>query len=329
MTLVDFLNIGAGNLRRMKLRAFLTISGVIIAIGAFVAMLSFGAGMWRNVESQFNRLGLFTTMHVYPPRDQAANDTITAPPLDINAVELLSQVPGVRLAYPFDNFEVTVSFGDTTVTSKAQTLSVAAMKTKLFSRIEVGNVISSDSSKGVVVSSDLLESLQIEEADSVIGKEIIISVSVASLDSGLVHIFKENDKLIWSRFSGVRFDSLWNADYRNLILKRELTGVASRFIAGYLNARGRLSDTLIIRGVLKHTRGRSRFEPIIVPLATGRKFSSGGFTGDLPSLFSSLSIGSVFPLDEEQTGKTFSKVTLDLQHDHPYAAVRDSIEAMG
>ena len=37
----DMLRISAGNLRRLKLRSTLTISGIVIAIGAFVTMLSF------------------------------------------------------------------------------------------------------------------------------------------------------------------------------------------------------------------------------------------------------------------------------------------------
>ena len=40
----DLITMPLGNLWRIKLRSALTISGVMIAIGAFVAMLSFGAG---------------------------------------------------------------------------------------------------------------------------------------------------------------------------------------------------------------------------------------------------------------------------------------------
>ena len=66
MTLRDLALIAIGNLWRMKLRALLTISGVLIAITAFVAMLSFGVGNQQNVEREFNKLGLLTTMQVYP-----------------------------------------------------------------------------------------------------------------------------------------------------------------------------------------------------------------------------------------------------------------------
>ena len=65
MKIRDLVSISFGNLVRMKLRTFLTVSGVIIAIAAFIAMLSFGAGMQKNVNDQFNELGLLHTIIVY------------------------------------------------------------------------------------------------------------------------------------------------------------------------------------------------------------------------------------------------------------------------
>ena len=83
MNLRDLVNISVGNLWRMKLRAFLTISGVVIAIAAFVSMLSFGAGNQRLVTEQFNQLGLFSTMYVYPPNNDNADDSLSGAVLDL------------------------------------------------------------------------------------------------------------------------------------------------------------------------------------------------------------------------------------------------------
>jgi len=102
MTFRDLLVISFGNLRRMKLRTFLTSAGVLIAIAAFVSMLSFGAGSQENIEREYNKLGLFTTMQVYPkggpkdsPRDDSNDDatysdTSSSPKLDHDAIERLS-----------------------------------------------------------------------------------------------------------------------------------------------------------------------------------------------------------------------------------------------
>ena len=51
MNTSDMLRISAGNLWRLRLRSFLTISGVVIAIGTFVTMLSFGAQTMRGMAA--------------------------------------------------------------------------------------------------------------------------------------------------------------------------------------------------------------------------------------------------------------------------------------
>ncbi|MCH9024693.1 MAG: ABC transporter permease [candidate division Zixibacteria bacterium] len=105
----DVIDISLGNLWRMKLRTLLTLLGVIIAIGAFVSMLSLGAGMQEQVSQQFEKLGLFFNIQVYPARDsdEDVSDDKTKPPLNDSALTKLSQLPGVKLAYPFDEYQVT------------------------------------------------------------------------------------------------------------------------------------------------------------------------------------------------------------------------------
>ncbi|MCX5752705.1 MAG: ABC transporter permease, partial [Candidatus Krumholzibacteria bacterium] len=98
----DLVAISTGNLRRMRLRTSLTVSGVVIAIAAFVSMVSFGAGNQKYISEQFDRLGLFTTMQVYPPVKTAGSDTVKVRTLDAGALAELARIPGVRLAYPFD-----------------------------------------------------------------------------------------------------------------------------------------------------------------------------------------------------------------------------------
>ncbi len=74
----EFISIAAGNLWRQKLRAGLTISGVVIGIGALVAMLSFAFGVQKRMGEQFRDLGLFHTIHVLPGGNDAL-DRITNP----------------------------------------------------------------------------------------------------------------------------------------------------------------------------------------------------------------------------------------------------------
>lgn len=138
MTFRDMIAVSLGNMRRMKLRTFLTSAGVLIAIAAFVSMLSFGAGNQRYVEKEFNELGLFTTMQVYPKKPSGEADTTTLPRLDARSLDELAAIPGVNLVYPYDAFPVKVKMGDSSLSSKAQALPPTAINTKLFSNFVAG-----------------------------------------------------------------------------------------------------------------------------------------------------------------------------------------------
>ena len=327
----DVIDISLGNLWRMKLRTSLTLFGVIIAIGAFVSMLSLGAGMQEQVSQQFEKLGLFFNIQVYPARDsdEDVSDDKTKPPLNDSALTKLSQLPGVKLAYPFDEYQVTVTLADTTVKAEAQPLSIGALNTKLFSGIETGRAFESDSSKEAVVTDELLDLLGIENPDSVLGKELIVSIEVASFDSGLVHIIKTEDEIIWDRIRDISFDSLRFSDYRKRVISRELGGAVNRFIDGYLNARFLVSDTLVITGVMRSHGGRSRNSSIIVPLETGRMFSSAGFSGNITDLISGLSSGSIIQPLTGQISLNYSKITLNVEPGVVHGPIRNLIKAMG
>ena len=95
MTFRDLLDLSVGSLWRIKLRAFLTTAGVVIAIATFVAMLSFAAGNHKYVSTTFNEFGLLTNMRVFPK--DADSDTTDAAVLDRDAIETLSAIPGVDL----------------------------------------------------------------------------------------------------------------------------------------------------------------------------------------------------------------------------------------
>ena len=81
MTLRDQIELSVGNIWRVKLRSGLTVAGVVIAIAAFVALLSFGAGNQKFVSDRYEEFGLFTTMDVYE-KDREVTDTLAPPPLD-------------------------------------------------------------------------------------------------------------------------------------------------------------------------------------------------------------------------------------------------------
>ncbi len=328
MTLRDRLSISLGNLWRMKLRAVLTISGVVIAIAAFVSMLSFGAGNQRLVREQFDKLGLFSTMIVYPQRLEDGEPD-SAVVLDQRAVEILAAVPGVNLAYPMESFSVKVAFGDSLATTKAQALPTAALQTKLLSQLVAGETFDADSARQALVTEEFLEMVGIEEPDSIIGKSVAVSVSLSSLDSGLAHIFYDEGGEIRERLRGVRFDSLLQRDFAEHLARQEFNHAVQRFLDGYLNAQMVICDTLQVRGVLEERqRGRSRLEPVIIPVGTAMRFDAGGLSADPMELLSAIRRGA-FLTDDNASARSYPRVTLDIDPTVPYEPIKDSVEAMG
>lgn len=326
----DFITISTGNLWRMKLRAFLTISGVIIAIAAFVAMLSFGAGMQRNVSEQYEKLGLFTTMQVFPPKDNKPTDTSQVVILDNKAVAAISQIPGVRLVYPFNSFSVTTVMLDTQFTISAQALPVTAIQTKAYSNFAAGSAFESDSAKEAVVTGEFLRKLDIDNPDSLIGKQIILSIRVASIDSGIVHIIPKMDSTIKQRLEEIQFDSLIHASYIKKVVRQELGYAMGRFLDGFFNAKALVSDTLAIRGVLENEHGGPmRINPLIIPTATAARFNAGGIADDPAALFASLQSGNLLASETMQDARSYPKVTVELDPDVPYTNISDSIKALG
>lgn len=330
MTLRDLMVISTGNLWRMKLRAVLTISGVVIAIAAFVSMVSFGAGNQEYIETEFNKLGLFTTMQVFPKRDEDVKDSLPKAKLDQAALVKLGAVPGVNLVYPYDAVSVKVAVGDTVISTKAQALPAAAIRTRLFSKLASGTVFENDSSRSVIVSDDLLKEAGITNFDSVLGKSIVLTVRVSLIDSGLAHILVDKDESLLDRAKKIHFDSLRNAEYRGRVIRGEVSEVVRRFVGGFLNAQAALNDTLTICAVrLTDGVGGSRIEDVIMPVMTAVRFKSGGFGGSPTEIFGGLSSGTLFDQGEDGTGQTFSRVTLDFDPKVPYRTVKDSVEGLG
>ncbi len=330
MTLRDQIVISMGNLWRMKLRTILTSAGILIAIAAFISMLSFGAGNQAHIEKEFNKLGLFTTMQVYPKTKVNDADTTFYPKLDKSAIERISTIHGVNIVYPYDALTVTIRRGDSVMSSKAQALPLSAMQTKLFSGSLKGNTFTSDSAKQAIISSSVMKNLGINSPDSAIGQSIILSVKVSTIDSGLAHIVVDKGTSILEHVEKIEFDSLFRSNYRSKVLREGINEVISRFVNGFMSAQATTADTLVICGIRETAQnGPSRVGPVLIPVSTASRFRTSGFSGSPMELISSAASGSFSLLGEKYDDKTFSQVTVDFDPKVPYKAVKDSIEALG
>ena len=322
----DLLDISIGNLWRMKLRAFLTIAGVVIAIGAFVAMLSFGAGNRRIITDQVHELGLLFTMQIYPGEEADSAAAV----LDRAAVERIAKLPGVQLAFPFKSFPVTVTLGDRVVESAAQALPAAAAGSKLYARVEAGEMFDRDASDEVVVRGDLLAELGVVDPDSLIGLPLVVSARFASVDSGLARILRSEQGDPAKLFRRVHMDSLTRRDYVARTIEKELGAAMQTFLGGLLEGSA-VSDTLIVRGVVARSRGGPRQlggEAVLIPEETARRFSASGVPADPLSLFDALQSGRLLGRGGGNS-EEFPGVTLILEPTASHSAMRDTLAAMG
>ena len=322
----DAIGIAAGNLRRMKLRAGLTTAGVVIAIGAFVAMLSFGAGNHKLIADRAESLGLLNTVQVMPSQPE---DSLQAPPLDEAAVARLQALPAVRLAYPLESLTLEVELRGDSSSVEAQALLPAALETRLFSQFRAG--ASPAGEREVLVTDRFLSHIDLpyEQAASLVGDTLFVSLKVASLDSAIVRAFTPGEDFIPRLMNELRMDSLTDIRYRQRLASRELGGALQRFMNGYLNGRV-VRDTLIVAGVLEGSfSGRNvPVKPLILSPAVATRFQTAGRPADPMTLFAALERGELFePIEHE--GEGFAQITLDLDPYAPFEAVRDSLVAWG
>jgi putative ABC transport system permease protein len=330
MTLHDLVDVSLRNLWRIKLRATLTTAGVVIAIATFVAMLSFAAGNHRYFTTAFNEFGLLNQMSVTPKHENAA-DTVDVAVLDYNAVREISQIPGVRLAYPYSSFDVTASVLDTVVTTSARSLPTDAIGTALFTRILGGAELSSDTAKEAIVTHEFVE-LVGADPDSLLGATLTISMRVASLDNAIASVMGDPRTEMARLFSTVELDSIYDADYQRRLMRQELGDRMQRFFDGLMNQQVTVSDTLTIVGVgPDDPEYQIRTSPIVIAERTARRLSSSGFvvSNNPADMLAAVQDGALFDPSDAYDSRSYPRVTLELEPLANHTTVKDSVETLG
>ncbi len=100
MKLRDYLKIAFGNLKRRRLRSWLTLLGIFVGVAAIVALIALGQGLQSAIEEQFAGLGL-NTLTV-----QGAGSSFGPPgsnsvgKLGDHDIEILSRISGVDMVFP-------------------------------------------------------------------------------------------------------------------------------------------------------------------------------------------------------------------------------------
>ena len=104
MKLSDMLRTAFMNLWRRKLRAFLTVLGMVIGTSSIVVMMSLGIGIRASTVESYASMGSLTNITVsswrWVPSEDGNSGTSTEKKLDKRSVESFKSIPGVVAVMP-------------------------------------------------------------------------------------------------------------------------------------------------------------------------------------------------------------------------------------
>ncbi len=219
MRIGDYVGQSLANLRKKKLRTFLTTSGVVIGIGALVSMISFGKGVQKNITDQFQKLELFNYVTVYSgsagpefshgPRGRGRRWAVPeeekkdARVLDDALLAEIEKIEGVEGVFAEERFPATLHLGEKEQFSLVQVLPARVCETGLM-KLRSGQVYSSDDANELIISDSLLRRLGIKDTDSAVGQEIELStlkVSMEMLNPGGMGAMMSGEKLPFAQES--------------------------------------------------------------------------------------------------------------------------------
>jgi len=192
MRILDHLQQAASNLRKKRLRTFLTACGISIGIGALFCMLGFAQGVERHLTDMFNERGLFNYVTVLSPsapgrggrhhdpddEPRSAPRPVERPPgsppprvLDEQFLREVSQLPGVDLALPDERFPALIRFQGRQQFDLVQVLPASLLRSDLVD-FDAGRPYASDQENAVVVSAGLLRNLGLDDPASALGRNL-------------------------------------------------------------------------------------------------------------------------------------------------------------
>ena len=223
MRISDYIEQSFSNLRKKKLRTFLTTFGVVIGIGALVSMFSFGKGVQKNVTDSFKEMGLFNYIAVYSAsnrsrieqahmdpdeqHDQIQNeqvpDSANSPVLDDDFLQEVRNIKGVETAFPEIRFPALIKFREKEQFSIVQVMSADVCQSELM-KLRAGKAYVDDAENSLIISNSLLRNMDAKDFETVLGEEI--EVSTLAIDSALLNpanvmSIMQGDKLPFSQES--------------------------------------------------------------------------------------------------------------------------------
>ena len=191
MSFLDILRLALRNLRQAKLRAGLTMMGVIVGVAVIVTMMSFGLGLQSNMLARFKALDLFNEILVYGrglgslaglersngrdedgrrDRSDRANKAPTRI-LDDAGVKEISAIPGVAYVEPSVNFGAYVRANGKLLTQGVGGANIPNGASR-FQHFAAGKMIASPTANEAVVSERFIRDFGFDKPADAVGKTL-------------------------------------------------------------------------------------------------------------------------------------------------------------
>src|ERR1043165_3230015 len=191
MSFLDILHLALRNLRQAKLRAGLTMMGVIVGVAVIVTMMSFGLGLQSNMLARFKALDLFNEILVYGRGlgslagldrsgrrdDDGRRDTSDrankAPTriLDDAGLKEISAIDGVAYVEPSVNFPAYVRANGKLLTQGIGGANIPNAASR-FQHFAAGKMISSPTANEAVVSERFIRDYGFAKPADAVGQTI-------------------------------------------------------------------------------------------------------------------------------------------------------------
>jgi len=191
MSFFDILHLALRNLRQAKLRAALTMMGVIVGVAVIVTMMSFGLGLQGNMLARFKALDFFNEILVYgrglsslagldrpARRDEDgrrdARDRANKAPtriLDDAGIKEISAIEGVAYVEPSVNFPVYVRANGKLLSQFVGGANIPNAASR-FQHFSAGKMISSPTADEAVVSERFLRDYGYAKPADAVGQTI-------------------------------------------------------------------------------------------------------------------------------------------------------------
>ncbi|MCA9266005.1 MAG: ABC transporter permease [Planctomycetales bacterium] len=164
------------NLARSRVRAGLTISGIAIATGALLTMISFVVGLQNQAERPFQSLGLLSQIRVTAPREKDAGKSTA---LTRDTLDQLRALPQVETAYPDLRLtNVVLRSGDYQTTARALGLPrELSLFGPLKTMLVAGDFFGNSEEFPIIVSLSCVNDLNIASPTEAVGQRLQVEVA--------------------------------------------------------------------------------------------------------------------------------------------------------